>query len=126
MSAADEATPANSRPEVAKSGWHALAERENATRRWLAIAASILGLLGFGAWLATRPARLGTAPVVAVVDSSSVKQTTLRELDTLRADASSLARELDDLLREVDLLDARRDVDALQLRFASNGGRDAR
>jgi hypothetical protein len=110
MRAADEATPA------------ILAHRHPAGRR-LAIAASILGLLSFGAWLAMRPSGPTTSPLVAVTDPSTVKLATLRDLDALQADVTSLTRELDGLLQEVELLDARREVDALQIRLASHGGR---
>ncbi len=119
--------------EAQRQSWMkaADAEAENvipiraSTARRLAVAASILGLLALGGWLATRPAVPSPMIVVQTIDPILVKQVTLRDLDGLQAGASSLSKDLDDLLREVDLLDARRDVEALQLQFASLGGRPA-
>jgi hypothetical protein len=95
--------------------------RINARR--LAIAATALVIFPLGYWLTKRLVGPRNQPGVVVVDPSIVKQATLRDLDTLQAGASTLSRELDDLLKEVDLLDARRDVEALELQLASLGGR---
>jgi hypothetical protein len=46
------------------------------------------------------------------------KASSLREVEEIRAGVVALVRELDQLQREADLLDARRDADALELRFA--------
>jgi hypothetical protein len=92
--------------------------------RRVAIAATFIGLAVIAAWRqSVRSAKPRPTVVLHAVDPSSVKQATLRDLDTLQVDASTLSRELDDLLKEVDLLDARRDVEALQLQLASLGGR---
>jgi hypothetical protein len=50
---------------------------------------------------------------VKVTEASS-----LREVEEIRTDVVALIRELDQLQREADLLDVRRDADALELRFA--------
>jgi len=80
----------------------------------------VAGLIAY--WLKD-PSEPRKPSIIAAIDPVVIKQTTLRDLDTLQGKTSSLSRELDDLLREVDLLDARRDVEALQLQFASVGER---
>jgi hypothetical protein len=67
--------------------------------------------------------RLKKPPRAVAVAPSPVKQATLRDLDRIQDGASTLSKELDDLLREVDLLDARRDVEALEVQLAGLGGR---
>jgi hypothetical protein len=134
MKAADEA------PLVSESpGWHALAKcehgstrthahtsREHATRPILRGVAGVLLLISLfysTHWFTRHLFLPQKPPIIAAIDPIVIKQTTLRDLDTLQVKSSSLSRELDDLLCEVDLLDARRDVEALQLQLASLGER---
>ena len=56
--------------------------------------------------------------VITVVDTKVTRAESLREVDEIRTGVVGLIRELDQLQREADLLDARRDADALELRFA--------
>ena len=60
-------------------------------------------------------------PVVADVDASAVKQEALRDVEGLRGSVVGLAQELDDLRRRAELLDARKDVDALIARLDTRG-----
>jgi acetylglutamate kinase len=70
-------------------------------------------------WLNSRPVYIKSSPaVVTVVDTKVTRAESLREVDEIRTGVVGLIRELDQLLREADLLDARRDADALELRFA--------
>ena len=88
----------------------------------VAIAASFLVTLNVLWRLSRLPDDRVTTPIVIAIDPVVIKRATLRNLDTLQGKTSSLSHDLDDLLREVDLLDARRDVEALQLEFASLDG----
>lgn len=80
--------------EAQRQSWMkaADAEAENvipiraSTARRLAVAASILGLLALGGWLATRPAVPSPMIVVQTIDPILVKQVTLRDLDGLQAE----------------------------------------
>ncbi len=84
-----------------------------------AFAVAALLILAGGIWLKSRPAHLKTLPtVVLVVDAELAKASSLREVEEIRTGVVALVRELDQLQREADLLDARRDADALELRFA--------
>jgi hypothetical protein len=89
----------------------------------VAIAASLLLACVFLWSIRTYQSDRPRPPIVVAIDPVVIKQATLRDLDTLQGKTSTLSRDLDDLLREVDLLDARRDVEALQLQFASLGVR---
>ena len=60
----------------------------------------------------------GSPAVVTVVDAKVTRAESLREVDEIRTGVVGLILELDLLQREADLLDARRDADALELRFA--------
>jgi hypothetical protein len=72
-----------------------------------------------GIWLTWRAVSWKTSPtVILVVDTEVAKASSLREVEEIRAGVVVLVRELDELQREADLLDARRDADALELRFA--------
>jgi hypothetical protein len=77
----------------------------------LAAAAALVAMLAFLAWQQARPPVVRTAPVTAPVMAD-------RELDGLRANLDQLDHELANLRRQADLLDARREVDALAARFA--------
>lgn len=92
----------------------------------LALAALIAAIGAVGLWKTFGPAPTPGA-IVRVVDPGLVKQAVLHELDQVGSGLTALSRELHDLDREADLLDARRDVDALGLRFQvalnSNGDR---
>jgi hypothetical protein len=107
--------------------WVAAAEAEItvSTRTWLfrpvlvgALAAVVLGAAGI--WWASHPRDLRPRPSdIAAVDPSAIKGETLRDVEVLRGDVVALARELDDLRRRADLLDARKEVDALMARLAA-------
>jgi hypothetical protein len=56
------------------------------------------------------------------VDPPVVREEALREVEGLRGGVVALAQELDDLRRRADLLDTRREVDALMARLAPRGG----
>ena len=93
--------------------------RPRSLRSAFAVAVAALFLLTGGIWLKSRSAPVKTAPaVVVVVDTNVAKASSLREVEEIRAGVVALVRELDQLQREADLLDARRDADALELRFA--------
>jgi hypothetical protein len=86
-----------------------------------ALAATIF--VAVGVWWASRPRDLPLGPPdIASVDPSAVQEKTLRDVESLRGDVVALARELDDLRRRADLLDARKEVDALMARLAPRGG----
>jgi hypothetical protein len=59
---------------------------------------------------------------VADVDPTAVREETRRDVEGLRGGVVALAQELDDLRRRADLLDARKEVDALMARLAPRGG----
>jgi hypothetical protein len=81
-------------------------------------AVAALILLSMGTWLSWHSVSWKTSPtVVLVVDPEVAKASSLREVDEIRTGVVALVRELDQLRREADLLDARRDADALELRF---------
>jgi hypothetical protein len=82
-------------------------------------AVAALLLLTGGIWLKSRSAHVKIPPtVVVVVDTEVAKALSLREVEEIRAGVVALGRELDQLQREADMLDARRDADALELQFA--------
>ena len=60
----------------------------------------------------------GSPAVVTVVDAKVTRAESLRAVDEIRTGVVGLILKLDQLEREADLLDARRDADALELRFA--------
>ena len=60
----------------------------------------------------------GSPAVVTVVDAKVTRAASLRAVEEIRTGVVGLILELDQLQREADLLDARRDADALELRFA--------
>lgn len=82
-----------------------------------ALAAVVLGAIG--GWWTLRPVDLRQGPpIVADVKPSAVEAETVHDVEGLRGDVLALARELDDLRRRADLLDARKEVDALMARLA--------
>jgi hypothetical protein len=89
------------------------------TRPALAAAVFAGVVVSVGIWLKSRPVYLKTSPtVVTVVDAKVARASSLREVEEIRTGVVALIGELDQLRREADLLDARRDADALELRFA--------
>jgi len=90
-----------------------------------ALAGSLAALVvvAVGAWWAFRPVDLRQGPpAIADVDPSAVRQETLRDVEGLRGEVVALAQELEDLRRRADLLDARKEVDALLARLGPRGG----
>lgn len=86
---------------------------------WAAAVAAVL-LVSVGIWLISRSAHLKSSPtVVTVFDSEIVKASALSEVEEMRSGIAALSRELDELQREADLLDARRDADALGRQFVA-------
>jgi hypothetical protein len=80
-------------------------------------------LIAAGVWWASRPWKLRPAPPgIASVPPPTVNEETLPEVDVLRGDVVALARELDELLRRAELLEARKDVEALMARLAPPSG----
>jgi len=93
--------------------------RPRLARPALVAAVAAVLLVSFGIWLNSRSAYLKTSPmVVMVVDTNVARASSLREVEEIRTGVVALIQELDQLQREADLLDARRDADALELRFA--------
>jgi hypothetical protein len=89
------------------------------TRPTLVAAVAAILLVSVGIWLNSRSVYLETSPtVVSIVDAKVARASSLREVEEIRTGVVALIRELDQLQREADLLDARRDADALELRFA--------
>jgi hypothetical protein len=71
-----------------------------------------------GAWWAFHPVdRPQGPPAVAVEHAPAVREATSRDVAGLRARVVTLTQELDDLRRRAELLDARKDVDALMARL---------
>jgi hypothetical protein len=113
--------------------WVAAAEDEDEvssgpSRAWwsrpaLAGALSAVVLGAVGVWWSCRPVdhRPGP-PALADVELPAVREQTLRDVEGLRGDVVALAHELDDLRRRAELLDARKEVDALMARLAPRGG----
>ncbi len=89
------------------------------TRPALVAAGVAAVVVPVGMWLNSRPVYIKTSPtVVTVVDAKVIEASSLREVEEIRTGVVALMRELDRLQREADLLDARREADALGLRFA--------
>jgi hypothetical protein len=89
----------------------------------LAGALAAVILVGVGVWWMSRPQKLPPAPEgVASVEPPPAKQETLGEMEGLRGDVVALGRELDDLRHRAELLDARKDVDALMARLTTHNG----
>ena len=85
------------------------------------VTAVVVGAVGV--WWAFRPAdRRQGPPAVAGVNPPAVGRETLRDVKGLRGGVVALARELDDLRRRADLLDARKEVEALTARLAPRAG----
>jgi hypothetical protein len=86
-----------------------------------AFAATVIAAVGV--WWAFRPLghRPGLPPVVRVAPPAA-RDETVRDVEGLRGSVVALAQELDDLRSRADLLDARKEVDALMARLASRGG----
>jgi hypothetical protein len=109
--------------------WSAAAEREQSEKpAWViplrpalagALAAGILGVVCVW-WAVHTPQKAPSQPNVAVVERPPTQETT--DVKSLRGEAVALAQELDQLSRRADLLDARKDVDALMARFAARAG----
>jgi RNA polymerase sigma-70 factor, ECF subfamily len=92
--------------------------RPRCLRPAFAVAVAALLLLPAGIWLKSRSAPVKIPPpVVVVVDTEVAKASSLRKVEEIRAGVVALVRELDQLQREADLLDSRRDADALELQF---------
>jgi hypothetical protein len=91
---------------------------------WLRPALAALLLVGaVGAWWASRPRdRRPGRPAVAIVPTPAVREEAPRDVANLRGGVVALAHELDDLRRRADLLDSRKEVDALLARLAPRGG----
>jgi DNA-directed RNA polymerase specialized sigma24 family protein len=108
--------------DVAVRVWRNLGSRPvlRNPRAWLlTIAYRVYVVVSVGIWLKSRPVYLKTSPtVVTVVDAKVARASSLREVEEIRTGVVALIGELDQLRREADLLDARRDADALELRFA--------
>ncbi len=83
-----------------------------------AVAALLLVSLGIGLTWRSISSRKTHVTVVVVVAPEIVKASTLREVENIQIGVGALARELDELGHEADLLDARRNADALALQFA--------
>jgi hypothetical protein len=97
----------------------ALNVRRRSRRPAFAGVIAALLLLTGGIWLMSSSTHVKTpAPVVLIVDAEVAKASSLREVEEIRAGVVALGRELDQLQREADMLDARRDADALELQFA--------
>lgn len=85
-----------------------------------ALAVAVVGV--FGGWWASRPVeRRSGPPAVTRVDPLRSVAGPLPDVEALRPGLVALARDLDDLRRRADLLDARRDVNALAARLAPPG-----
>jgi hypothetical protein len=90
------------------------------TRPALAAAVAAVLLVSVGIWLISRSAHLKSSPtVVTVFDSEIVKASALSEVEEMQSGIAALSRELDELQREADLLDARREADALGRQFVA-------
>jgi hypothetical protein len=89
----------------------------------LAGAFAAVVIAAVGVWWAFRPVghRPGLPPVTRVAPPAA-REETVGEVQSLRGSVVALAQELDDLRSRADLLDARKDVDALMARLASRGG----
>lgn len=110
-------------PELAV--WGGLSIRAVARRAWwywpqLVCAAALVGV---GVGLMLPPAELRRRlPVIVADQPTVVKGETLRNLEGLRGEVVALSRELEGLRRRAELLDARREVDAMIGRLAARGG----
>jgi hypothetical protein len=118
-------TVAQRRLWVAAAGDVIAAESSRAS--WLrpalagAFAAVVIGAVG--AWWAFRPVGHRPAlPPVTHVAPPAAREETVGDVEGLQGSVVALARELDDLRSRADLLDARKEVDALMARLASRGG----
>lgn len=96
---------------------------ESSRTRWLrpavagALAAGIA--VAVGLWWISRPAdSRPNRPLITQSVPVPVGPGPLRDMEDLRGGLVALTQELDDLQRRADLLDARRDVDALMARLA--------
>jgi hypothetical protein len=95
--------------------------RSRRPRPALAAAAAVLIVGALAAWWASRPVdRRQDAREIAHVPPPALG-TEVRDEADLGARAAALMQELDDLRRLADLLDARRDADALLARLAPKG-----
>lgn len=100
--------------------------REPARAWWLlpAVAGTLAALLlaAAGAWRMFRPVDRGVdPPPVAQGEPRAGTPKRLPEVENLRGNVLALASELDELKRRAELLDARREVEALMARLASRG-----
>ncbi len=101
----------------------AMPSRANWFRPALAGLLAAVVLVAVGAWWAFRPVDLPNGPpVIAEVEPSDVRQEAVQDVVGLRGEVVALAQELDDLRRRADLLDARKDVDALLTRLGPRVG----
>jgi hypothetical protein len=89
------------------------------TRPALAAAVVAAVVIPGGMWLNSRLVSIKTSSaVVTIVEAKVTRAESLREVDEIRTGVVGLIRDLDQLQREADLLDARRDADALEIQFA--------
>lgn len=85
-----------------------------------ALAAVVLGAVGV--WWAVQPVdHQQGSPAMANVDPPAVREGTSRDVEGLRGRVVALSRELDELRGRADLLDARKDAEALMARLAPRG-----
>ena len=92
-------------------------------RHALAGAFAALVVVSAGAWWSTRPHDLPVGlPGIATVEPSANSERSLPEVEGLRGEVLALSRELDILRRRADLLDARKDVEALLARLGPQRG----
>ncbi len=86
----------------------------------LAGALAAVVLIAVEAWWVFRPVDLRKGPPSVVdVDPSAVRDGALHNVDGLRGAVVALAQELDDLRRRADLLEVRKEVDALMAQLDS-------
>jgi hypothetical protein len=85
-----------------------------------ALGFGFLVLTALGLWWTWQP-KVVKFQVVPVARADDRKPETLRAVEGLRGDVVLLGRELDDLRRRADLLDARREIEALWLRLPPRG-----
>jgi hypothetical protein len=77
-------------------------------------AAAALIVLGSAVWFASRPGQIDVATIHPQASNpNSIKQQSLAEIDSLRAQAARLDRDLEALRAQADMLDVRRDVERL-------------
>ncbi|SIN75227.1 hypothetical protein SAMN05444166_0638 [Singulisphaera sp. GP187] len=116
-------------PVVQRRRWHAAAAdhpvKAEPSRAWWTQPALAMAVLGaVGGWWAFRLEEDPPPgpPAVVGVAHPAVREERLRVVEGLRGRVVALTQELDDLHRRADLLDARKEVDALMARLVPRGG----